>query len=499
MKITPKTFLLVLLTLLAVVIIYLGVQSVRLKWWVSAETVQLAELTPDQKAADMRYLLDLTRQVSQADAVWQAAGLDNPLDQPEGWIERARQTNSNSKFADLVLQFLVHAGQGGHAFLAYDVQFNPTTSLVGDIPRDAFYKMPQWGQVISRLAWNAHADLQVTYRDGQYVLGADKRLGDITIPNGAVVETVDSLPADEFVLAQQYRAHLRYDPLFKKFFLYPLFSVDPGPARPGWDIVFRLPDGAQQTVFVPKIPGYVSHRPDESSAANTRCLAINAHTLYLKILTFSGAHADQDAATLRQCFASGSFQKVIFDVRGNSGGEIWSYTDNIIAPLIREPLTYETTDPPAHVARVDEIAYPPYSDQGWRVVRVTRRVEPVAEPFPFDGQVYILADNNTLSAGDSFVAVMQRSGLAKVVGANTAGWGQSYQAKLPYALPNSGIIFYLDSELTLNPDGTLNNYVGVVPDISLSASTYPTPYPASLSLTTLLADEWVQWVLHDAP
>jgi hypothetical protein len=337
---------------------------------------------------------------------------------------------------------------------------------------------------------------------------------------------VDGLAVDAFVLAQQYRAHLRYDPLLQKFFLYPLLSVDPGPAHSGWDVTFRLPDGAIQAVFVPKIPGYVSHRPDESSTANTRCLALDGDVLVIKIRTFAGAHAAEDAATLRQCFESGSFRKVIFDVRGNTGGEIWSYTDNIIAPLIRQPLTYEMTsavkesfyqwygwrfglyqaltsneltDPPAHVKRVEEIDYAPYSDQGWRVVRVTRHIEPAAVPFPFDGQVYVLADNNALSAGDSFVGVMQRSGLAKVVGANTVGWGQGYQAKMPYALPNSGLIFYLDSELTLNPDGTLNNYVGVVPDVILSASTYPTPYPAAFNRPALLADEWVQWVLQDAP
>lgn len=526
MPIKSRLLLLTPLVLLALVVVYLGAQSIRLKWWLAPEKVQLAELTSEQKSADMRYLLELTRRVSQVDAVWQAAGLDNPLEQPEVWVERARQTQSNSAFADLVLQFLVHVGQGGHAFLAYDAQFNPTTSLVGDIPRDAFYKMPQWGKIISRLAWNAHADLDVTYRGGQYVLDRETRLGEITLPAGATVEAVDGLAVDAFVLAQQYRAHLHFDPLLKKFFLYPLLSVDPGPARNGWEVTFRLPDGATQAAFVPKIPGYVSHRPDESSAKNTRCLTLNDNVLVIKLLTFSGAHAAQDAAALRQCFESGSFQKVIFDVRGNNGGEIWSYTDNIIAPLIREPLTYEMTsavkdsfyawygwrfwlyraltsneltDPPAHVVSVDEITYLPYSKQGWRVVSVIRRVEPAAEPYPFNGRVYVLADNNTLSAGDSFVAVMQRSGLAKIVGANTVGWGQGYIAKMPYALPNSGLIFYLDCELTLNPDGTLNNFVGVVPDVILNPSTYPTPYPAAFNRLALLSDEWVQWVLQDEP
>lgn len=106
----PRVALLIPFVLFLAAICYPGIQSIRLKWWVASDRVKLQELTPDEKAADMRYLLDLIGQISQVDAVWQAAGLENPLDQSEIWIERARLTGSNSEFADLVLQLLVHAG-----------------------------------------------------------------------------------------------------------------------------------------------------------------------------------------------------------------------------------------------------------------------------------------------------------------------------------------------------------------------------------------------------
>ena len=524
MKTLVKNIFLGLVVLLLIPILYLGAQSVRLHWWVTPDEVQVNELTSGQKADDMRYLLDLTQQVSQADVVWDVAGMDNPLKQPEVWIERARQTQSNAEFADLVLQFLVHAGQTGHAFPAYDVNFNIITSLVSDAPKDAFYKMPYWGNLIGGLSWNAHANLDLVYRDGNYILNKAVTLDGIKLPIGSVVEKVDNMVTEEFVLQQQYRAHLRYDPNQEKFFIFPLLTVDPGPDQPGWDITFRLPDGGEQTVFVKKLPGYVPHRPDESRAANIRCVALDGEVLYIKIATFYYEYADQDAVDLRKCFASGSYQKVIFDVRGNNGGEIWSYMDNIMAPLIRQPVGYESTvaiketfynwygwrlrlfsatndnelsDPKTHITKVEASSYLPYSDQGWRVLRVMREIQPSAEPFPFDGQAYVLTDNNALSAGDSFAAAMQQTGLAKIVGTNTVGWGQAYQAKMLYALPNSGFLFFLDSELTFNSDGTLNNYVGVIPDVFLSPSSYPTPYPVSISLSSLLADEWVQWVLAD--
>jgi hypothetical protein len=525
MKTILKFLLLTLLVIFLFLALYLGVQSFRLRWWGTPEIGSLEELTPAQKAEDMRYLLDLTRQVSQAEAVWQAAGLDNPLDQPELWVDRARQTASNAEFSDLILQYLVHVAQGGHAYLAFDAHFNPTISLVSDIPRDAFSKMPLWGNLINGLAWNAHANLDLVYREGKYVLNQAAQVEGINLPDGAVVEKVDGLSTDDFVLLQQYRTHLRYDPQAKKFFIYPLLTVDPGFGQPGWEVTFRLPAGEMETVFVKKIPGYVTHRPDESHVDNIRCLALDEAVLYIKIQTFSYEQAAHDRTALQQCFVNGGFQKVIFDVRGNNGGEIWSYMDNILAPLAREPLTYESTaavkesfyqwygwrfwlfqtttsnelsDAPTHIVNVEEISYPPYSDQGWRVMRITRKVEPAAEPFPFEGQAYVLTDNNTLSAGDSFARTMQSTGLAKIVGANTVGWGQAYQAKMLYGLPNSGILFWMDAELTFNPDGSLNNYIGVIPDVVLNASSYPTAYPVYISRDVLLSDPWVQWVLEDS-
>lgn len=522
MKRVLQWFTIVIGVFVLLLIILVFLEGIRLKWWDEREVVSLDELTPEQKVEDMHYLLELTQKVTPAEVVWEAAGLDNPLRQVDVWLERARQTSSNSEFADLILQYLVHLGQGGHAFLAYDVNYNPVTSLISDIPRDAFSKMPRWAAIINQLQWNAHSNLDIIYQQGLYVLNKDANINNIPISAGAVVEKVDGVNVDEFVLQQQYRAHLRYDPHLHKFYLYPLLVVDPG--RSSWLVTFRLPDQEELTVQVQKIPGYLPHRPDESHEANTRCLSLREDVLYIKVSTFYRQYVEQDAATLHTCFNSGLFQNVIFDVRGNNGGEIWSYMDNIIAPLINQPITYQSTvanresfyawhgwrfllyqfendnqltDARAHVSQVTQINYPPYSDQGWRVMRITRRIEPSKQPFPFNGRVYVLADNNTLSAGDSFVSTVQQIGLAKVIGVNTVGWGQAAQAKMLYALPNSGLLFYVDSELIFNPDGSLNNYMGVMPDVFLSDSIYPTPYPSGFTREGLLKDAWVQWILEE--
>jgi hypothetical protein len=104
MKTVFKTILFSLSALISLSVLYLLAQTLRLKWWVPTENGRLVELSEDQKAEDFRYRLDLTRWVSLADAVWETAGLDDPLEQPEARIDRARRTASNREFAAMITQ-----------------------------------------------------------------------------------------------------------------------------------------------------------------------------------------------------------------------------------------------------------------------------------------------------------------------------------------------------------------------------------------------------------
>ncbi len=514
-----------LLAVLAALALLLGVQSVRLGWWADTADVALPVLTADQRESDMRHLLDLTARVSHVDEVWRQAGMDNPLDQPEVWVERARSAETNEAFAELVLMYLVHAGQGGHAYLADDLAFDPVRSLVGGIPKEAFARVPLWLDVVAGLPWYAHARLDLVHRGGDYVLPRDATVAGEELPAGTVVRQVDGQDVAAFALAQQYRTHLRFDPQTGGFFIHPLLSIDPGPERAGWRVVFELPDGSTRELEVPKVEGFLPTRPAEAAGPNTTCTPLSGDAVHVRVRTFDGSQLQADIDTLRACLAAATYRTLMIDVRGNPGGEIWAYLDGIVAGLAREPVVYETTaavkesffdwygwryrlyqatndneltDPVARAVDVTRIELPPYSDQGWRVMRVTRRIEPAEEPYAFDGQTFVLADNDTLSAGDSFVSAMRRTGLATVVGANTAGWGSGYQAKMPYALPHSGMLFYLDSELTFNADGSLNNDRGVAPDVPLDPSAYPTPFPETLEPADLRADPWIAWILDQS-
>jgi hypothetical protein len=61
-------------------------------------------------------------------------------------------------------------------------------------------------------------------------------------------------------------------------------------------------------------------------------------------------------------------------------------------------------------------------------------------------------------------------------------------------LPASGMIFRLEADLDVNPDGSFNELVGTSPDVELP----PAKPPATFTKEDLLKDEWIKWVLADA-
>jgi hypothetical protein len=59
--------------------------------------------------------------------------------------------------------------------------------------------------------------------------------------------------------------------------------------------------------------------------------------------------------------------------------------------------------------------------------------------------------------------------------------------------PASGMIFRVETELVINPDGRVNELFGTPPYIEL-----PEADPSkSITKEDLLEDEWIKWILTD--
>ena len=90
-------------------------------------------------------------------------------------------------------------------------------------------------------------------------------------------------------------------------------------------------------------------------------------------------------------------------------------------------------------------------------------------PFSFNGEIYVLVNNNVVSASDDFTYFCKISRWATVAGIRTMGEGNCGEPTL-FRLPNSGIVFKHPSAAGLNEDGSLNFETQTTPSIEISAN-----------------------------
>ena len=83
----------------------------------------------------------------------------------------------------------------------------------------------------------------------------------------------------------------------------------------------------------------------------------------------------------------------------------------------------------------------------------------------FDGEIYLLVDEDVYGNSDSFAYVCKKTQFATVVGkTNTAGYGIAIYNNA-FMLPNSEIVWLYTDKIGLNPDGSSNIEFGTTPDI----------------------------------
>jgi hypothetical protein len=113
--------------------------------------------------------------------------------------------------------------------------------------------------------------------------------------------------------------------------------------------------------------------------------------------------------------------RLAIDLTGNGGGTEWSSE----APALFTAATLTRLPGRLAAAQCDRTAI-------WRGEAVCPVLEPAGEPImldgegAWDGQVFILTDFDTASASEDFIAWLQQSGGARVVGGRTRGAGCGY-------------------------------------------------------------------------
>ena len=219
---------------------------------------------------------------------------------------------------------------------------------------------------------------------------------------------------------------------------------------------------------------------------------------YLAVKSFVHHNIETDAPTILSFYERiKEYPHLIIDIRGNGGGSDNYWMNNIMGPLIGEPLVLERYrfirggDLSAGILAADqlgptntlltslEIPVPSEVESDFAYgIKSTSRIEPV-NSVGFKGEIYLLVDEGVFSAAEGFAAFASASGWATLVGRPTRGDGMSIDPIL-LALPNSGLLVQFPIILALNPDGSANAEVGTIPHILVP--TYEDPLQEVLDI-----------------
>jgi hypothetical protein len=113
------------------------------------------------------------------------------------------------------------------------------------------------------------------------------------------------------------------------------------------------------------------------------------------------------------------------------------------------------------------------------------------DPFrgAWSGPVYVLTDGKTASSAEMFTAVLRDNGIARIVGAPTAGDGGGFMfSEAPLELPHSHLRFQMPNCVRLRADGT-NEVAGIQPDLPILPRQGESPKARAARLLNAIEDD----------
>jgi hypothetical protein len=498
----------------------------------------IAKLTAEDRRSDIEFLARWARDYSPlVDLNEQHKGTPSYEALLPKYMEFAEQAQSDEEFYQVVSGYFNIIGASGHAYLVPDgyLKWAAVGSGMGvvkaGITPEQFQQARYWPELAGRLSTRAHTPFQVVGRDGRYFTGDDWRYDGTAVPEGSEILRVNGMTCSRYLDYIKNNTSLKYDAYSKDWADYFVMIIDEGPSFKGWQVDFGLPDGEMVQAFVPKVKGFPAGPKEEKihtvePGENCTCLELTDNAGYIRIRSFIGgpldflftAFAEKDGKKIRAFLerSQGKYEKLIIDVRNNSGGFPAYFYHNLILPFLDQSVTYqhtvglrrkflEETDPSVlrqlretlmleYVIDRKEVIPPEgFDSKQWIFYEITRRLEP-SKTYAFKGEMFVLINGGCFSACDDYANTVKRTGIATLVGQTTGGIGGIGYCMNPYVrLPQSGMIFFLDVHLPLNPDGSFTALHGLEPDIELPDA----DPPKSVTKEDLLKDAWIQKIIDD--
>ena len=218
----------------------------------------------------------------------------------------------------------------------------------------------------------------------------------------------------------------------------------------------------------------------------------NRKLLRIRFKSFKHELIERDRnAVIDACRAYPDARHIVFDICGNTGGNEMYWVDNLVAPfgeevswrkqvwfsdnkLTRaygymdgaEPVAFgEDSTAPAFVAELGLT----YSNSWTNSITIPEDPDRIIHT---DAKRWVLTDEGTFSAADSFAGFCKGTKWATLVGRQTLGDGAG-GSPLTVRLPKTGLLLRFSAVAGANADGTLNAFAGTVPDIPCKPREFP--------------------------
>ncbi len=449
------------------------------------------------------------------------------------YVEFAEQAESNEEFYLVASAYFNVIGASGHAYLFPEdlLKWCAVGKFLGisdfGISTRQMWAGTYWSRLSQGISTRAHPPLHIIAKEGSYFTDDDWQHNGITVPSGSRIISVNGMTCSSYLDFIKTHTHLRYDAFPKDWADKYLLIIDEGNAFRGWRVEFLLPDGTTAEAFVPKVEGLPLEKGTVFTVdAKDNCtyVELTATVGYVRIKSmwrgplsyvFKG-YMRRERKTIREFLerGRGRYKKLIIDTRNNGGGLTEYVYKNLLCPFLARPLTFkqvaglrkkylQDTRQSAlqdlkkqyarYVIETREVKPPNgFAENDWAFYEITRQIRS-SERYSFQGKIYVLINGGCWSAADDYADLVKRTGLGTLVGQNTSGGGGGYLLPPAIRLPRSGMIFRVEAELLLTPNGGFNELFGTQPDVRLPSA----DPPKSITREDLLKDEWIKHIITD--
>ncbi len=478
-------------------------------------------LTPEQRRHDVAALAQWARDYHACVEVnSKVGGLPDYEKLLPEYMDLAERAETNEEFLQVVSGYFTLIGASGHGYLLPDdmlLQYMLESLVTGakglsDIPWDRFWKARYWARLRSK--GFSHAPFRIIHEGDDYATGEDWSFNGKRIPEGSQIVGVNGMSCSEYKDYLKRETALRYVAGNADRFAEPLLVMNEGPGFKGWDVSFRLPDGSVCNSFVPQRKGHPANFQEskftDSRESNCECVELGDEVGYVRIKFMIERKSGEKKIRRFLDKSQGRYKKLIIDLRHNPGGSTFCTYDALIRPFLDEPLVYKQTSgvkrklladfapelvsvlrfgcsTSAWETAVDEVPPPEGFDPNeWTFHEISRQVKPSVR-HAFDGDLVVLMDRQSGSATETYLDAVKRTGIATLLGRRSFGAMGGYIMPPVMRLPESGMIFRMEADLDINPDGSFNELAGVQPDVELPSC----QLPDSTEKEKLLKDPWV--------